>query len=195
MVRSALAAIAVCLAALASAGDAQTDPRRNSGFPLDFGRPNEGLPLPDGPRGPPPQRAPYARGPSMELALVAAKAAVAACKGSKVGVSVIDSAGMPKLYYIPDGVTGYHAYTGFRKAWTALTFKVPTSAVGAMTKADPAVRARIVGDSNFLSFAGGLPIFVKGDLIGAIGVSGAEPSATDERCAIVGLKKIQSRLR
>ncbi len=191
-------ALGICIATamvMATAGDAQTDPRRNSGFPLDFGRPNDGLPLPDGPRGPPPSRAPYARGPSIALALVAAKAAVAACRGSKVGVSVIDSAGMPKLYYIPDGVPGYHAYTGFRKAWTALTFKVPTSTVGAMTRTDPAVRARIVGDSNLLSFAGGLPIFVKGALIGAIGVSGAEPSATDERCATAGLGMIQSRLR
>ena len=131
----------------------------------------------------------------MKLALVAARTAVAACKGWRVGVSVVDAAGMPKLYYIPDGTTGYHAYTAFRKAWTALTFRVPTSAVGAMTKADPAVRDRIVGDSNFLSFAGGLPIFVNGELIGAIGVSGAEPSETDERCAVAALKKIQGRLR
>ncbi len=193
--RTALVAIAVFTAGLAAAGHAQTDLRRTSGFPLDFGRPNDGLPLPDGPRGPPPQRAPYAHGPSMALALIAAKAAVAACRGAKITVSIIDSAGMPKLYYVPDGTTGYNAYTGFRKAWTALTFRLPTSGVGAMTKTDPAVRARIVGDSNFLSFAGGLPIFVRGELIGAIGVSGAEPSATDERCAVAGLKKIQSRLR
>jgi uncharacterized protein GlcG (DUF336 family) len=189
-----LAAIAVFIAGLAVSGHAQTEPRRTSGFPLDFGRPNDGLPLPDGPRGPPPQRAPYARGPSMELALVAAKAAVVACRGAKITVSIIDSAGMPKLYYVPDGTTGYNAYTGFRKAWTALTFKLPTSAVGALTKTDPAVRARIVGDSNFLSFAGGLPIFAKGELIGAIGVSGADPSAIDERCAVAALKKIRSRL-
>ncbi|MGH6617558.1 GlcG/HbpS family heme-binding protein [Sphingomonas sp.] len=129
------------------------------------------------------------------MALVAAKAAAAACTGSRIGVAIIDSAGMPKLFYIPDGTTGYHAYTGFRKAWTALTFRMPTSEVGALTRANPAVRARIVDDSNFLSFAGGLPIFVKHELIGAIGVSGAEPSATDERCAVIALGKIQSRLR
>lgn len=193
--KSRLTIFAILLATAMTTADAQTDPRRNSGFPLDFGRPNNGLPLPDGPRGPPPQRAPLARGPSMALALEAATAAVAACKGSLVGVSIIDAAGMPKLYYIPDGTTGYHAYTGFRKAWTALTFKVPTSQVGAMTKTDPAIRDRIVGDSNFLSFAGGLPIFVKGELIGAIGVSGAEPSATDERCALAGLNRIKGRLR
>ena len=190
--------LAICAAlafVAATPSFAQTEQRQNSGFPLDFGRPNQGLPLPDGPRGPMPVRAPVARSITSDLALIAARTAVSACKGYKVGVSVIDAAGMPKLYYIPDGTPGFHAYTAFRKAWTALTFRVPTSTVGAMTKTDRAVHDRIVGDTNFLSFAGGLPIFVNGELIGAIGVSGAEPSATDERCAIAALAKIQKRIR
>ena len=173
----------------------QTLTRPNSGFPNDFGRPNDGLPLPDGPRGSPPQRAAYARGPSMKLALAAAEAAEAACRAYRVGVAVIDSAGMPKLYHIPDGTTGYHAYTAFRKAWTALSFARPTSEVGALTRTDPAVRQRIVADSNYLSFAGGLPLIVDGSPIGAIGVSGADISAVDERCAQAGVDAIRRRLR
>ncbi len=169
--------------------------RPNSGFPNDFGRPNDGLPLPDGPRGPPPQRAPYARGPSMKLALEAAERAEAACGTYRVGVVVIDSAGMPKLYHIPDGTTGYHAYTAFRKAWTALSFGKPTSQVGALTKTDAAVRQRVVEDSNYLSFAGGLPLVVDGVPIGAIGVSGADVSVIDERCARAGVEAIRRRLR
>lgn len=174
---------------------AQTGLRATSGFPNDFGRPNDGLPLPDGPRGPPPQRAPLARGPSMELALAAAQAAEAACGGYHVGVAVIDSAGMPKLYHIPDGTTGYHAYTAFRKAWTALSFARPTSQVGMLARTDPAVRQRIVADSNYLSFAGGVPLVVDGVPIGAIGVSGADISAVDERCAQAGVDAIRRRLK
>lgn len=193
-----VAAILTLIALPAIAG-AQSAPRPNSGpnsgFPNDFGRPNDGLPLPDGPRGPPPQRAPYARGPSMALALAAAEAAEAACAGYKVGVAVIDSAGMPKLYHIPDGTTGYHAYTAFRKAWTALSFARPTSQVGALTKTDPAVRQRIVADSNYLSFAGGVPLVVGSVIVGAIGVSGADVSAVDERCAQAGVAAIRDRLR
>jgi glc operon protein GlcG len=171
---------------LASAGHGQSDLSGASGFPGDIGRPFRGLPLPDGPR-PPPNMPGAAPGPAMEKALTLAKAAVAACKGFHVGVSIIDSEGAPKLYYVPDGTGGYHAYIAFRKAYTALRFKQPSSVVGANTKNDPALAAKIVADTNFMSFAGGLPIFEHGEVVGAIGVSGAEPSAEDERCALFAL--------
>lgn len=131
----------------------------------------------------------------MDLALEAAQAIVLACKGYQVAVSVIDAAGSPKLYYVADGTDGGHAYMGFRKAFTALTFKVPTSQVTAQAKSDPGVVARIKADPNLESFAGGLPLFVGGELIGAIGVSGAEPSAKDEECGQVGIDKIKARLK
>jgi uncharacterized protein GlcG (DUF336 family) len=127
--------------------------------------------------------------------LEAAKAIVAACKGYHVGISVIDSSGTPKLYYIPDGTDGSHAYTGFRKAYTALTFKMPTSQVGALTNTDSSVVAKIKSDTNLLTFAGGLTLTAGGEVIGAIGVSGAEPSAKDEECGLVGIAKIKDRLK
>ena len=93
-----------------------------SGFPGDKGRPFDGLPFPPGPPPPRPPERPLPRSPALDLSLEAAKAIVEACKGYHVGVSIIDAAGTPKLYYIPDGTDGSHAYTGFRKAYTALTF-------------------------------------------------------------------------
>jgi uncharacterized protein GlcG (DUF336 family) len=33
------------------------------------------------------------------------------------------------------------------------------------------------------------------DIIGAVGVSGAEPSAKDEECGLVGISKIKDRLK
>jgi uncharacterized protein GlcG (DUF336 family) len=165
-----------------------------SGFPGDQGRPFDGLPFPPGPLPPRPPERPVPKGPALDLALEAAKAMVDACKGYHVGISIIDSAGTPKLYYIPDGTDGSHAYTGFRKAYTALTFKMPTSRVGELTKTDPAVVARIKADVNLLTFAGGVPIKAGATIIGAVGVSGAEPSAKDEECALAGLEKIKDRL-
>ena len=166
-----------------------------SGFPGDRGRPFDGLPFPPGPPPPRPPERPLPRAPSVDLVLEAAKAIVDACKGYHVGVSVIDAAGTPKLYYIPDGTDGSHAYTGFRKAYTALTFKMPTSQVGALTKTDPAVVARIKADTNLLTFAGGLVLKAGDEVIGALGVSGAEPSAKDEECGLVGINRIKDRLR
>jgi uncharacterized protein GlcG (DUF336 family) len=166
-----------------------------SGFPGDMGRPLDGLPFPPGPMPPRPPERPVPRGPALDLALEAAKAIVDACKGYHVGVSIIDSAGTPKLYYIPDGTDGSHAYTGFRKAYTALTFKMPTSQVGALTKTDPTVVARIKADPNLLTFAGGMVLEAGGEVVGAVGVSGAEPSAKDEECGLVGIGKVKDRLK
>jgi len=173
-----------------------TPPSANgSGFPGDRGRPFDGLPFPPGPPPPPPPERPVPKAPPLELALEAAKAIVAACNGYHVGVSIIDAAGTPKLYYIPDGTDGSHAYTGFRKAYTALTFKMPTSRVGALTKTDPAVVARVKADTNLLTFAGGLVLEAGGEVIGALGVSGAEPSAKDEECGLAGVVRIRERLK
>jgi uncharacterized protein GlcG (DUF336 family) len=176
---------------------AQNSDAKSPGFPGDLGRPFNGLPMPDNPavRRPPwPTRPQPARTPSLEVALQMVQEAAAACKGYHVGISVIDSAGTPKLYYVPDGTAGFHAYTGFRKAYTALTFKMPTSEVGMLSKTDPTVATKITADTNLLAFAGGVPIVVDGQVIGAIGVSGAEPSAVDEKCANAGLDKVKSLL-
>jgi uncharacterized protein GlcG (DUF336 family) len=192
------ALIGVCGWVSICAGDAPAATgvaQPSSGFPGDNGRPFNGLPFPPGPLPPRPPERPLPRAPSIDLALEAAKAIVAACKGYHVGVSVIDSAGTPKLYYIPDGTDGSHAYTGFRKAYTALTFKMPTSQVGALTRTDPSVAAKIRSDVNLLTFAGGLPLTAGGEVIGAIGVSGAEPSAKDEECGLLGIGKIKDRLK
>lgn len=178
-----------CIAA--SAAPAPT----GSGFPGDRGRPFDGLPFPPGPLPPRPPEPPLPRSPPLALALEAAQAIVEACKGYHVGVSVIDAAGAPKLYYIPDGTDGSHAYTGFRKAYTALTFKMPTSEVGPLTRTDPAVKARIKADTNLLTFAGGMLLKAGDEVIGAVGVSGAEPSAKDEECGLVGINKIKDRLK
>jgi uncharacterized protein GlcG (DUF336 family) len=191
------AALGLMATGLGAAAPASADEHAASaaGFPGDLGRPFNGMPLPPGPLPPRPPERPLPKAPPLDLMLEAAKAVVAACKGYHVGVSVIDSSGTPKLYYIPDGTDGSHAYMGFRKAYTALTFKMPTSQVGALTKTDSAVVARIKADTNLISFAGGLTVTMGGDIVGAIGVSGAEPSAKDEECGLAGLDKIKDRLK
>src|SRR5215468_12454057 len=123
---SAVLVTSLCVSASAA------PPAASSGFPGDRGRPGDGLPFPPGrPMPPRPPERPIPKSPPLDLALEAAKAMVEACKGYHVGISIIDAEGTPKLYYIPDGTDGSHAYTGFRKAYTALVFKMPTSQVGA----------------------------------------------------------------
>jgi uncharacterized protein GlcG (DUF336 family) len=57
------------------------------------------------------------------------------------------------------------------------------------------VVARIKADPNLLTFAGGMVLKAGDEIIGAVGVSGAEPSAKDEECGLVGIGKIQDRLK
>jgi uncharacterized protein GlcG (DUF336 family) len=192
MQRSTIALTAFALASLLVAAQAQSPP---PGPPAGNANGPPMPPPPPAPRGPRPPDA-LARGPSIDLALEAAKTIVASCRGYHVGISILDAAGTPKLYYIPDGTAGNHAYTGYRKANTALSFKMPSGQVAAATKADPQLAAKYAADvSNYVTWAGGIPITVGGEVIGAIGVSGAEPSEKDEACAIDGLNKIKSRLK
>jgi len=129
------------------------------------------------------------------LALEAAKAIVEACKGHHVGVSVIDSAGTPKLYYIPDGTDGSHAYTGFRKAYTALTFKMPTSQVGPLTKTDPSFAAK--GEGGYQPAHLCRRGCCSRQAIGSSerSASAAPSEREDEECGLVGIDKIKNRLK
>lgn len=156
-------------------------------------------PPPAAPGGPPPGPRPpdvVARSVAIDVAVDLAKAIVVSCKGYHVGISILDAAGTPKLYYIPDGTGGTHAYTGYRKANTALSFKMPSGKVAAAAQADAAIAVRLAADpNNYVTWAGGVLIMAGNEIIGAVGVSGAEPSAKDEACALEGLQKVQSRLK
>lgn len=147
---------------------------------------------PPGPR--PPEH--VARGPSLDAALKIAAAAVASCSGFHVSVTILDAEGNPKLYYVPDGTAGTHATMGFRKANTALKFGMPSGQVGDAIKADAQLAARFNADTaNFIPFAGGVPITVGTEVIGAVGVSGAQPSTKDEACALDGIKAAAALLQ
>ena len=159
------------------------------------GNPAAGMNAGGPPPGSRPGQDPVAKGMPIALALEAAKAAEASCAGLHIGIAILDQAGLPKLYYIPDGTAGFHSYTGFRKANTALLIQAPSEGIKDRMAADKAIADKYNAAANtYMTFAGGLPIVVKGEVIGAIGVSGAEPSTKDEACAADGLKAVQARL-
>jgi Haem-degrading len=154
MLLRAMGAVSLTTAAAASGAtppghaSGATPPGHASGFPGDRGRMFDGLPFPNGPLPPRPPETPVAPSLSLELSLQAARAAVAACSGYHIGVSIIDAAAMPKLYYIPDGTAGNHAYTAFRKANAALTFNRPSGEVGTQTRSDARIRERVRTDGR-----------------------------------------------
>jgi len=98
-----------------------------------------------------------------------AKKIDAACRSVHIAVSVIDSEGMPKLFYVPDGTAGFHAYTAFRKANAALKFNMPSGRVAAAIKSDPELAARWEADTkNFNANLGGLLLMAGDEVIGQL---------------------------
>lgn len=183
---TALSAAGLLLAAAASASD--------SGLPGDHTRPGDnGVPVANPPPRPPEQRPPAARAPSIAMALKIAQTIAEQCKQYPLGIAVVNSKGAPILVYIPDGSQPFHAYTAIRKAYTAVTYKVPTSELIQKTQQDPAFAAQIKADPNQIAFKGGIPLKAGTEVIGAIGVSGAEPGSHDEECGLKGLEAVTAR--
>ena len=183
---SVLSAAGLLVASVALAAD--------SGLPGDHPRPGDnGVPVAS--PGPMPPRQAVPRGPSIEVALKAAQTITQQCKQYPLGVAVVNSKGEPILVYIPDGSHPFHAYTAIRKAYTAVTYKVPSSELISKAQQDPAFAAQIKANPNLIAFKGGIPLKVGDEVIGAIGVSGAEPGSHDEECGLKGLAAIQGQLK
>jgi len=194
----AMAAIAA--AALATAGAGQAQPSLTGAPDLQSGR-LVAAPLPvtnaqpaPPPPGPPP---PPARGPALALAVEGAMAAIQACaaNGYKVTAVVLDSSGAQRVVLANDGAPGMTAQIGTRKAFTAVTFKTASGAVGERAKADKALADRIAADPKLITWAGAQPLMVGGELIGALGVSGAPGGDKDDACTSAGIAKIKDRLK
>lgn len=132
-----------------------------------------------------------AEGPSLELSLAGALAAVQECtrNGSLGAAAVVDIAGDARAMLSADGADGSHVFVAQRKALTALEFEMPSIKVRELAeKGDPAILKR-VKPNMFVQF-GAYPLTSKGKVIGAIGYSGG----TDEACVKVGWEHMQQRL-
>jgi uncharacterized protein GlcG (DUF336 family) len=137
-------------------------------------------------------------GPSLDFATQAVRAAVDACakEGFQIAAAVIDSAGNPRATLMAEGSRG-SIFVAMRKAVTSLAYRMPSSEVNARLPKDEALLKRMT-PVMFIA-GGGLPIMRNGELIGAIGSSGAHgkgPIGTqDEICSQAGLNSIKARLQ
>ena len=126
-----------------------------------------------------------------ETALVAAKAAMEACRkqGYQVGVAVVDRAGLTQVF-LRDRFAGPHTVdVATNKAWTAASFRTSTLTLAAETQAGRSMSG-IRGALRFIAEGGGVLIEAGGSSFGAIGVSGAPGGEADEVCANAGIKAI-----
>ena len=129
----------------------------------------------------------------MAVAQDMAMGAITQCRanGYRVTATVLDSGGNVKVLIRDDGSALATIDLSHRKAYAALIFKGSSAdtvkAFGALTPA-PIVEGTVM-------LAGGVPVKVGSDTIGAIGVSGAPGGEKDEACANAGLAKVAEKLK
>jgi uncharacterized protein GlcG (DUF336 family) len=132
---------------------------------------------------------------SPDLAVELSTSALAACRaeGFQVAVAVVDRFGVPQAL-VRDRFAGAHTPdTATRKAWTAVSFRANTLDLVEPT-ASGAEQAGARQITNALMVGGGVLVEVAGQIVGAIGVSGAPSGTDDDGCAHKGIAAIQDRL-
>lgn len=111
----------------------------------------------------------------------------AASRGGSMSLYIINTAGELVHMERMDGQVFNNIRTALLKAQTALRTRQPTSIRAAQLRNDPSGLPRSTAYFNLFTTAGGIPIVVDGQMIGAVGVGGGAGGG-DENCAIEGLK-------
>ena len=125
---------------------------------------------------------------SSELAqkMVAEVVAKARKIGVTENVAILDDGGNLKAFSRMDGAPLLSIEIAQNKAYTAL-FGVPTQDFFNFIQGDPSLLAGIPTLPRVAAYGGGFPIKVDGEIVGAIGVSGAPAVQNDVDCATAAL--------
>lgn len=132
---------------------------------------------------------------TVDTALRAAQAALKKCRDSgwQAAVAVVDRGGAVQVI-LRDRYAGPHTpRTASGKAWTAVSFRTNTSALVELTQPGKA-QSGLRNLPRVVILGGGMIIEGGGQMLGAIGVSGAPGGEADEACARAGIAAIQENL-
>lgn len=113
--------------------------------------------------------------------------------GFAVTVTVLDRAGLTKIVLRDDGANPHTVENSMRKAFTSLTFRRPSGEWGRQNVANPASVGALHLD-RVTTLEGALPIRVGNEVIGSVGVSGAQGGDKDAACAQAGIDRIAKGL-
>ena len=123
---------------------------------------------------------------TLEGAKLAIAAAVAEAKNKNAPggvIAVVDDGGNLMALERLDNTFAAGANISVGKARTAALFKRPTKVFEDIVNKG---RTTMVALNDFTPLQGGVPIVVDGEIVGAIGVSGAASAQQDEELAIAG---------
>jgi uncharacterized protein GlcG (DUF336 family) len=131
---------------------------------------------------------------TLALAQTIANAAIDQCRsmGYKISVTVVDREGLPIVMMRDDGAGLSTPEGSDRKAYTARAFSQPSADFVKRLQDRPDT----VGSRHYtriLALAGGLPIKVGDEIVGAVGVSGTP--GKDDDCSQAGINKVADQLK
>ena len=92
--------------------------------------------------------------------------------GVPMCIAVVDEAGILKGFVRMDGAAQLSVDIAQDKAYTAISFGMPSHAWFDFIKNDPPLLHGIVKTPRLIVFGGGFPVEVDGKIVGGIGVSG-----------------------
>lgn len=108
-----------------------------------------------------------------------------------VSAAVVDAGGNLIAFGRMDGAEIAGPALAVDKAYTAVANRIATSELAHLAAPGGELFGlHANGGGRFVIFGGGVPIFVEGSVVGAVGVSGAS-TAEDEACALAGLTAVQ----
>ena len=133
---------------------------------------------------------------SSELAQKMVSAAVAKARelGVTENVAILDDGGNLKAFSRMDGAPIPTIEMAQNKAYTAL-LGVSTQDFFNFIQGDPSLLAGIPTLSRMAAWGGGFPIEVDGEIVGAVGVSGAPTVQNDVDCARAALAVVSDEVQ
>jgi uncharacterized protein GlcG (DUF336 family) len=113
----------------------------------------------------------------------------------KVSISVVDSSGQLLAFLRIPGAAWSSIEISKQKAVTSVSFQSTTLAVAKVIESESVrVQQQIYNRPDIMLLGGGHPIYVDGELVGAIGVSGSTEKV-DENIAEQGLLEFKKHCR
>jgi uncharacterized protein GlcG (DUF336 family) len=129
---------------------------------------------------------------SLRMALTIAETALAEC-GINASIAVVDRAGRVRVLLQGDNANPHNMELARRKAYTARTFRQPSSAWAKRTETTNSGQRML---ADVIPLGGGVPINAGEETVGGVGLSGAPGGQVkEEACANAGIAKVADQLK
>jgi uncharacterized protein GlcG (DUF336 family) len=122
-------------------------------------------------------------------AVIAAALAESTAIGTLMNVAVVDAGGNLTAFARQDGAWLGSIDIAVRKARTARYFDMETGALGELSQPGGPLFNIEVSNGGLITFPGGIPLRIGGEVVGAVGVSGSTVE-NDRRVAASGVQAL-----